>query len=161
MRSPTCTAPLAWSGWLGPAKALKREPNPGGQVKVQPSRSVVQVLTEQLPDSLQAVLQRASVYGEHRCRLVDIAATVKILRESCEKAGAMPLVVVEQRAELLLHKGFDSSGVSDRREHPIDAQGVEQQHRYGGLANGRRGQIGHELCLAVTSGDLPCVGVAR
>src|SRR5690348_1184640 len=98
MRSPTCAVPLGWSGWLGPATALKREPNPGGQVKVQSGRSVVQVLTEQLPDSLQAVLQRAAVYGEHRRRLVDIAATVKVLRERGEKVGAMPLVVVEQRA---------------------------------------------------------------
>src|ERR1700746_1872264 len=137
MRAPTCTAPLAWSGWLGPAKALKREPNPGGQVKVQPSRSVVQVLTEQLPDSLQAVLQRASVYGEHRCRLVDIAATVKILRKRCEKVGAMPLVVVEQRAELVLHEGFDSGGVGDRREHPVHTEGVEQQHRRGGIPDAR------------------------
>jgi hypothetical protein len=70
---------------LGPAKALKREPNSGGEVKVQPGRSVVQVLTEQLPDTLQAILQRAPVYGERRCRLVDIAATVKVLRERAEK----------------------------------------------------------------------------
>src|SRR5258708_38158862 len=114
MRSPTCTAPLQGSGLLGPAKALKREPNPGGQVEVQPGRSVVQVLTEQLPDSLQAVLQRAPVDGEHRCRLVDIAATVKVLRKGGEKVGAMPLVVVEQRAELAIHEGFDSGGGSDR-----------------------------------------------
>src|SRR5690348_2473076 len=137
MRSPTSTAPLAWSGLLGPAKALKREPHSGSQVEVQPGRSVVQVLTEQFPDSLQAVLQRAPVYGEHRCRLVDIAATVKILRERGEKVGAMPLVVVEQRAELLLHERFDSGGVGDRREHPVDAEGVEQQHRRGRMAEGR------------------------
>src|SRR5713226_4178501 len=134
MRSPTCTAPLTWSALLGPAKAFKREPNPGGQVEVQPGRSVVQVLTEQFPDSLQAVLQRAAVYGEHRCRLVDIAATVKVLRERAEKVGAMPLVVVEQRAELVIHEGFDSGGFSDRREHLVHAQGVEQQDRHGGMA---------------------------
>lgn len=56
MRSPTCTASLTWSGLLCPAKAFKREPDPGGQVQVQPDRSVVQVLTEQFPDSLQAGL---------------------------------------------------------------------------------------------------------
>src|SRR5260370_30030117 len=124
MRSPTCTAPLTWSGLLGPAKALKREPDPGGQVEVQPGRSVVQVLTEQLADSLQAVLQRVPVDGERRCRLVDIAATVKVLRERGEKVGVMPLVVVEQRAELVLHEGFDSGGVGDRGEHLVHAQGV-------------------------------------
>src|SRR5258708_37402349 len=117
MRSPTCTAPLTWSGLLGPAKALKREPNPGGQVEVQPGRSVVQVLTEQFPDSLQAVLQRAPVYGEHRCRLVDIAATVKVLRKRGEKVGAMPRVILEQRAELVIHEGFDSGGARERRAH--------------------------------------------
>src|SRR5690348_15244751 len=137
MRSPTCTAPLAWSGLFGPAKALKREPNSGGEVEIQPGRSIVQVLTEQLPDSLQAVLQRASVYGEHRCRLVDIAATVEVLRECGEKVGVMPLVVVEQRAELVIHEGFDSGGVSDRREHPVHTEGVEQQHRRGGIPDGR------------------------
>src|SRR5258707_2988632 len=130
MRSPTCTAPLTWSGLLGPAKALKREPNSGGQVEVQPGRSVVKVLTEQLPDSLQAVLQRAPVYGEHPCRLVDIAATVKVLRERDENVRAMPPVVVEQRAELVIHEAFDSSGVSDLGEHPVHTQGVEQQHRH-------------------------------
>src|SRR5260370_23302981 len=119
MRSSTCTAPLTWSGLLGPAKALKREPNPGGQVEVQPGRPVVQVLTEQFPDSLQAVLQRAPVYGEHRCRLVDITATVKVLRDRGEKVGVMPLVVVEQRAELVIHEGFHSGGVPDRPDHPL------------------------------------------
>src|SRR5713101_8480400 len=138
MRSPTCTAPLTWSGLLGPAKAFKREPDPGGQAEVQPGRSVVQVLTEQFPDSLQAVLHRAAVYGEHRCRLVDIAATVKVLRERVEKVGAMPLVVVEQRTELVLHEGFDYGGVGDRREHPVHAQKLEQQHRRGGMADGGR-----------------------
>src|SRR5580698_8583318 len=137
MRSPTCTAPLTWSGLCGPAKALKREPNSGGQVEVQPGRSVVQVLTEQFPDSLQPVLQRAPVYGEHRCRLVDIAATVKVLRERGEKVGAMALVVVEQRAELGIHESFDSGGVSGRGEHSVHAQGVEQQDRPGGMADGR------------------------
>src|SRR5260370_21181591 len=146
MWSLTCTAPLTWSDLLGPAKALKREPDSRGQVEVQPGRSVVQVLTEQLPDSLQAVLQRAPVYGEHRCRLVDIAATVKVLRERDEKVGAMPFVVVEQRAELVIHEGFDSGGVSDRREHPVHAQGGEQQDRHGGVAGGRWGQRGHRLC---------------
>src|SRR5580704_19741580 len=136
MRPPTCTAPLTWSGLLGPAKALKRKPDSGGQVEVQPGRSVVQIRTEQLPDSLQAVLQRAPVYREHRCRLVDIAATVKVLRKRGEKVGAMPLVIVEQRAELVIHEGFDSGGVSDRREHPVHAQGVEQQHWYGAMAGG-------------------------
>src|SRR5260370_5298589 len=129
MRSSTCTAPLTWSGLLGPAKALKREPNPGGQVEVQPGRSVVQVLTEQLPDSLQAVLQRAPVYGEHCCRLVDVAATVKVLRERDEKVGVMPLVVVEQRAELAIHEGFDSGGVGDCRELPVPALGGVLSHR--------------------------------
>src|SRR5690348_17058666 len=102
MRSPTCTTPLTWSGLLGPAKALKREPDSGGQVEVQPSRPVVQILTEQFPDSLQAVFHCAPVYGEGRCCLVDIAATVKVLRERDEKVGVMALVVVEQRAELIL-----------------------------------------------------------
>src|ERR1700674_4827889 len=113
-----------WSGLLGPAKALEREPHPGGQVEVQPGRTVVQVLTEQLPDSLQAVLQRTPVYGENCCRPVDIAATVKVLRERAEKVRAMPLVIVEQRAELVIHEGFDPGGVSDRGEHPVHAQGV-------------------------------------
>src|SRR5260370_27803030 len=147
MWSLTCTAPLTWSDLLGPAKALKREPDSRGQVEVQPGRSVVQVLTEQLPDSLQAVLQRAPVYGEHRCRLVDIAATVKVLRERDEKVGAMPFVVVEQRAELILHEGFDSGGVSDRREHLVHAQGVGQQHPPGGMAGGGRGAVCHDLLL--------------
>src|SRR5258708_24393973 len=132
MRSPTCTAPLTWSGLLGPAKALKREPNPGGQVEVQPGRSVVQVLTEQLPDSLQAVLQRAPGYGEHRCRLVDIAANVKVLRDRDEKVGVMPLVVVEQRAELAFHEVFDSGCCRNRSEHALAAQRVAQHHRHCG-----------------------------
>jgi hypothetical protein len=79
-------------------------------MKVRPGRPIVQVLTEQLPDSPQAVLQGVPMYRQRCCRLVNTAAAVEILRERDEKVGVMPLVVVKQRAKLSLMKASIPAG---------------------------------------------------
>lgn len=48
---------------LDPAEALKREPDLGRQVEVQPGRTVERVAAEELSDSLQAVLEGVAMYG--------------------------------------------------------------------------------------------------
>ena len=74
----------------------------------------MRVAAEELPYSLHAVLEGVPVYRQRRCCLVVIAAAVEVPRESEQKAGMVLLVVVEQRAELLVHELFDSGGVGDR-----------------------------------------------